>query len=199
MAGGVPGWRNAADRAVAVAGEPVFWVLRPDCFAAPAPLPGDGMARDGMVLGPGLSLHHDGAAGSVRIAQGPDAGPDGRGLVIATEGFDGRYLSLAVALPEAAGEALSRLSILGLSARIGEGGEAACTVRLNLRAGPNLEHWLKPLARLPRGPLAEFDLARLPEGLAPEGGWFDLFIAPAAEGMVQVSDLVLWHRLRASL
>jgi hypothetical protein len=192
------GWVPAPDLAVAVAGEPVLWILRPACIAAPQGRPGGDDAPDGFALGPGLTLHHDGAPGTVRVVR--DAG--GPALAIATSGFAGRYLSFAAALPAGGDAGIDRNSILGLSARIGAAGavgEAGANVRLNIRAGPNTERWMKPLAAGPRGPLAEFDLGRLPRGHEPEGGWLDLFVAPPAEGRVPLTDLVIWHRLRANL
>lgn len=193
-----PGWEAAPAEGLAVAGERVFWAIRPGLLVG-ATGPGPFGTADGTGLGPGLALHHDGdpAHLAVALVEDPDA-PAGLALAISAAGFAGSYLSLAANLPDPAASGLGRTSILGIGAAAAGDLAGPLLARVNLRHGPNLERWIRPLAPTPRGLLAEFDLGRTPlPGLA--GGWADLFLPLPARGRLRLRDLRLWHRLRASL
>ncbi|HEU0220598.1 MAG TPA: DUF6478 family protein [Paracoccaceae bacterium] len=194
-----PGWAAVPGGGPSVAGEPVYWTLRPRLFARPLEGAPSGPVADGTGFGPGASFHHDGAPGTISARQCADpSAPGGQALAIEMRGFAGRYFSLAAALPDKPPVALTRASILDAVAEIAADGPFEAVVRIHLDCGVNRERWMRPLLLSPKGLSASFDLAFLPPP-GPQGGWVDLIFGRVGCDRIRLLDFRLSHRLRADL
>jgi hypothetical protein len=150
-----------------------------------------GPVQTGAALGPGLGLHHDGAASEIRLGIGVDTAP-GPGLMLTMGSFGGSYVSITIDCPEGI---IPRTAILSVWAAF-EPGWAAPTVRLNLKSGADIERPAAVTTRLPEGVLAEFDLAALPP-LTASGGWFDLIFPAMHNETLRVGALRIHMRRRS--
>nr|WP_256500062.1 DUF6478 family protein [Limimaricola litoreus] len=174
------------------------WAWRPEAWAGATPGAGPLPAASGAGLCGGVQLFHDATAPDLQIER---PAPDPQGpwpLRLCAEGFDGSFLSLAIALPEAALVGLERRHLLGIDVDLGAQGAPRSFARLNLRQGPNSETLLRslPLGE-PTG--TEFDLWGIdtaPERV--ESGWIDLIFEAPLPARIEIRDLVIARRPRAS-
>lgn len=185
------------------------WIWRPDVFSrqdGALDCRNPARRRD---LSADLVLYHDADMLDLSLRQNAQQG-DGLpplGVELELGGFDGSFLSLAVALPAAAarGLELRHLIRLDLLADVALHDRHAVQVfaRLNVQHGPNVEQLVSDLS-LPAGgtavAVAEFDLAygtiseRRIEAL-----WLDLIFEAPPAGRVVLRDLTLSRCPRAAL
>lgn len=203
LLGRLPRLRRAAPKGHGAAPSPLRlagadWAWRPEAWAGAAPGAGPLPAASGVELCGGVRLFHDAEAPELRIER-PAIGPQGAWpLQLCAKGFDGSFLSLAIALPEAALARLERRHLLGIDVDLGPEGASRSFARLNLRQGPNSEALLRSLPMTePTG--TEFDLWSIET--APdrvETGWIDLIFEAPLPMAIEIRDLVIARRPRAS-
>lgn len=158
-----------------------------------------GPVANGADLGCDVRLFHDAAQAEIRLDHGADDAGGTHPLQLGLAGFDGAFLSLAIALPKGALARLERRHLLGLDVEWSADDMPRAYARLNLKQGPSIETLLRDL---PRGGVTgtEFDL--WPAGIElewVESGWIDLiFKAPLPE-WIEIRDLVVARRPRAAL
>ncbi len=173
------------------------WAWRPGPWAGAVPGGGSRPVESGADLGDGVRLFHDAASG-VTIKR-PGAGPEGPWpLHLCAQGFDGGFVSLAIALPGPVLAGLRRRHLLGIEVDLGDAGPPRGFARLNLRQGPNSEALLRGLPRTdPTG--TEFDLWTIktdPELI--ESGWIDLIFEAPLPARIEIIDVVIARRPRAA-
>jgi hypothetical protein len=205
LAGPVPAtWAGAACAPVSPDRLPpgTDWAWRPQGWVAPLSLQGLALAHSGSGLGEGVRLFHDGDAAEVAVMQRASRPGSGRppfALDLETRRFGGRFLSLAIELPEAAARGLgpARLFRLDLAA---EGDRpAAIYARLNLCQGPNVTPLLRHVPP-GAGRAAVFDLAYA--GLEPapiDRLWLDLILEAPAMTRFALGDVAFCRHPRAPL
>ncbi|WPY93525.1 DUF6478 family protein [Limimaricola variabilis] len=152
---------------------------------------------NGADLAEGVRLFHDAASGAVTLSSGPAHAERPHPLELRQEGFDGGFLSLAIALPQPFIEGLDRHHLLGIDVDFGAAGLPRAFARLNLRQGPNLEKMLRGLPET--GPTGtEFDLWALETDPGRvEAGWIDLIFEAPLPSVIAINDLVIARRFRA--
>ncbi|WP_341212540.1 DUF6478 family protein [uncultured Limimaricola sp.] len=173
------------------------WAWRPGPWAGAMPCVGGTPLETGADLGDGVRLFHDATSG-IRLER-PEVGPQGPwALHLRADGFDGGFVSLAIALPDAVLAGLRRRHLLGVDVDLGAQGLPRAFARLNLRQGPNSEVLLRGLPET--GPTGtEFDLWSLetdPDRV--ESGWIDLIFEAPLPGRIEIADLVIQRRPRAA-
>ena len=155
--------------------------------------------HSGLDLGDGVRLFHDADAPGIAV-EWPQAGTETpMGLRLRLDGFDGGFLSLAIALPAGALRGLGRRHLLGVEADLGPAGAPRAFARLNLRQGPNSEALLRGLPET--GPTGtEFDLWTAETDLdRVEQGWIDLIFEAPLPDVLVIDDLLVARRPRAML
>nr|WP_306467284.1 DUF6478 family protein [Limimaricola sp. G21655-S1] len=150
-------------------------------------------------LGCNVRLFHDAAQGEVWLDRGTDDTGAMHPLQLGLDGFDGGFLSLAIALPKGTLAGLERRHLLGLDLAWTARDMPRAYARLNLKQGPNSETLLRDL---PRDGVSgtEFDL--WPLGIEPERvdtGWIDLIFEAPLPTRIEIRDLVVARRPRAGL
>lgn len=170
------------------------WAWRPDPWARPLLPARWAQPAPGTRLSPEVALYHDCPGNAVDVAQDPGAGPP-FALMLLPGGFGGRFLSLAVDLPDAALSGLGPGHILALDVRCDGGLPPGSVARLNLRQGAAERRLMRGL---PQGLPFEFDLVTLPpEDGAVTAGWVDLIFGAPLAAPVRIADLTLSRRPRA--
>ncbi len=197
---------DQADRRLAVSVLPpaplgADWIWRPQPWAAPLARSGVVVPATGSEICPGVTLHHDapGAALTLRqIAARGAADPAPFALALDCLDFPGSFLSLALALPEAAQRGLRSRHLLRVTADLAMERPVEVFARLNLRHGPNHEQLVQQLR--PGRIEVEFDLSgtRMNERRV-EAMWLDLIFESPAMNRFVLADLVLCRRPRAEL
>lgn len=150
-------------------------------------------------LGCNVRLFHDAAQGEVRLDRGTDDTGAMHPLQLGLDGFDGGFLSLAIALPKGALAGLERRHLLGLDLAWTARDMLRAYARLNLKQGPNSETLLRDLPQY-GVTSTEFDL--WPLGIEPERvdtGWIDLIFEAPLPTRIEIRDLVVARRPRAGL
>jgi hypothetical protein len=122
------------------------------------------------------------------------------GMVIEVFEFQGGFLSLAIDLPAAATENLSRRHLFGVEFDISIERQLTFFARLNVKHGPNTEQ-IQTQVQLNQGEVrAEFDLAptSINEGRI-EKVWLDLIFDNPGMNAIGLRDLRMSRRPRAEL
>ncbi|MCX7644239.1 MAG: DUF6478 family protein [Rhodobacteraceae bacterium] len=179
------------------------WLWRPDPWRFPIAPRGQAGAGMRTPVCPGMSLFHDCPMAEITVRQDRNARPGDLapfGLAIETFGFAGRFLSLAIDLPEDAIRGLSARHVIRVEAEVECERPTGLLFRLNLRQGPNAEQILAHVAEAGRNAVAEFDLAYGNLRAAPiDKLWLDLMIDRPAMNAVRLRDLRFSRRPRAEL
>lgn len=150
---------------------------------------------NGARLGADTRVFHDGPADAVAIT-GEAGATAPFALRLATAGFGGSFLSLAIDLPEALVLGLHPRHIIGCTVDAGVGQVCRIYARLNLRQGPNTGQMLREVP--PPQRMAEFDLAYAGlEAGQPEAAWVDLIFESPGETVIDVADVIFSRRPRA--
>ena len=112
--------------------------------------------------------------------------------------FDGSFLSLALDLPQAAIDGLTRRHIIRLEIRVETEKPLEIFGRINVRHGPNIEQLVREFDGSAGELSLEFDLAatRLNETRV-ERAWLDLIFEGPEMNAITLRDLTLSRRPRA--
>lgn len=179
------------------------WAWRPDVWSGPLPEQGLVEVRSKASLGRGATLYHDCPRAEmvlrqIRNLREADLAP--YGLQLDVFAFQGSYLSLAVDLPEAAVEGLTRQHLIRLETTVEMERKLEIFARLNVRHGPNTEQVVRELPLTQETVSVEFDLAytRLNEKRVDKM-WLDLIFEGPRMNRIVLRDLTFSRRRRAAL
>ena len=180
------------------------WAWRPDPWGkAIHPSHGEAVA-DATTIGEAASLHHDARGAAVGFAQQDQPGqPASHGLRIDAPGFDGSFVSLAIALPQSARAALRQRHLVGLWLVVTAPEQTQLSARLNILFGPNTGKLVRNIPadlRAADGSLIEFDLAYCPfqERLLSHL-WCDIILSAPVPDSVTLHDVAFTLRPRAEI
>lgn len=173
------------------------WTWRPEPWVVRLAPAGLAAAESGARLAENLALYHDCPLRETSLRQ--IAGVPGHpphALALDVFGFSGRFLSLAVDLPEAACAGLGADHVLVATVAAESLAPVAATARLNLCQG----HDHRRLSRgIVFGTAAEFDLAAARLDDRPvTASWLDLIFEAPGRNRIVVHDLTLTRRPRAA-
>ena len=176
------------------------WAWRPAAWRAPRatsacvePQPGARLAED-------LALFHDCPAAEIAVVQDCAGGAAPCALAVEVFSFAGRYLSLALDLPDAAAQGLRRRHVVRAQFALALEEPLEVYARLNIRHGPNTEQILRevPVAEAPA--VVEFDLAYSGfDEKRVDRLWLDLIFEQPAMNRIALGDVVLSRHPRAAL
>lgn len=182
------------------------WRWRPPMLAAPVSPAALVTPENGQAFGGELGLFHDCPLRAAILRQLPnrraqDLAPFA--LRLEVFGFAGSYLSLAIPLPAAALDGLTRSHIIRAELQLDIERPLGMVARLNVENGPNTDRLPAPLEGLQPGPnraLAEFDLAdtEMNENRL-ERAWIDLILDQPAMNAVTLRDMVVSRHPRAEI
>lgn len=179
------------------------WCWRPDLWRGALPEPGAVAATERTALGENLALYHDCPLGEVVVRQIRNDRAEDRapyGLAIDIFGFRGKFLSLALNLPDAAVQGLKARHLLRAELVIDADRPLRAFARLNIKHGPNLAQPVSNLPESGRDKLAEFDLAYGDlNDKRIERAWLDLILNDTAMSRIVIRDVVVSRRPRAAL
>ncbi|MBD3679884.1 MAG: hypothetical protein HUJ27_15975 [Rhodobacteraceae bacterium] len=179
------------------------WAWRPPVFDRALELSGLASPESGATLSPEVSVFHDCTLAEFSLRQCRNTGRDSvsrHGLALEVLGFEGSYLSLAIAVPDAGILGLSPHHVLRVAPSCEAERDIRAYARLNLRTGPDTKTILRefPVRGLPAE--VDFDLAH--EGFQ-EGqisrAWVDLIFENPALNRITLRDVTLSRRPRADL
>jgi hypothetical protein len=178
------------------------WAWRPQAWAARLALPGLAAAASGSGFGERVRLFHDGD--EVELALWQRANARGTGLppcAVEVEAgrFAGRFLALAIDLPQAAARGLGPAKLIRVDLAVAGEPPPVLYARLNLCQGPNVTPLLRQVAAGGRQ-AAVFDLAYAALEPAPvDRLWLDLILEAPAMTRIAFLDLALCRHPRAPL
>ena len=179
------------------------WAWRPELWRGRMPVPGIAAADTGTRLGDEVKLFHDCTVSELTVRQirntdEADLAPFG--MQVDVFGFDGGFLSLAIDLPPAGLDGLSREHILRVDTAVEMEKPLEIFARLNIRHGSSTEQVVRELPLQADEVQAEFDLAYT--GINEkriEAVWLDLIFEGPEMNRIILRDLTLNRRLRAQL
>lgn len=179
------------------------WAWRPDLWSGPLPVQGIASVANKSQLGRGATLYHDCPRGEMTLRQIRnlrEADLAAFGLQLDVFGFSGSYLSLAIDLPEAAAQGLTRQHLVRIETIVEMETPLEIFARLNVKHGPNTEQVVRELPLQKDSVQVEFDLAytRLNEKRI-EKVWLDLIFEGPRMNQITLRDLTFSRRKRAAL
>lgn len=179
------------------------WGWRPEVWSGPLPVQGLVEVRSNTGLGREATLFHDCPRAEMALRQVRnlrEADLAAFGLQLDVFDFRGSYLSLAVDLPAAAIEGLTRQHLVRLDATVEMEQPLEIFARLNVRHGPNTEQVVRELPLQKDTVFVEFDLAytRLNEKRVDKM-WLDLIFESPRMNRIMLRDLTFSRRRRAAL
>lgn len=179
------------------------WAWRPELWRGPLPVPGMSSVRNKSRLGEEVTMFHDCAHSELTLRQlrnvrEEDLAPFGLRMDVFR--FSGSYLSLVVALPQAALTGLRKRHLIRVNTIIEMEKPLEIFARLNIRHGPNTEQIVRELPLNEEDVKVEFDLAysRLNEKRV-ESAWLDLIFEGPQMNQVIFRDLTLARFPRADI
>ncbi len=179
------------------------WVWRPDAWRGALSAPGAVAAPGRTAISDDLALFHDCPLAEVALRQSRNLGEADRapfGLSLDVFGFQGSFLSLAIAFPPEAVAGLRSRHILRIDTLMQGNNPLQAFARLNIKHGPNVAQLVQDIPATGPGKLVEFDLAYA--GLDEtriEHLWLDLIFNAPALSRITLPDLVASRRPRAEL
>lgn len=180
------------------------WVWRPDPWRGRLAVPGAAPVSSGRALCDGVHLFHDCSLAEIGLRQRRNPGGPGLppfGVEVEVFGFHGRFLSLALDLPQAAATGLGARHLVRLETQVLAERAVCLFARLNLQQGPNVRQILRQIPidqiAVDRG-VAAFDLAATGEGRV-DRLWLDLIVEAPAMNRITLQDLRLSRHPRAAL
>lgn len=179
------------------------WAWRPEAWSGPLPVQGLVEVRTKASLGQETTLFHDCPRAEMvlrQIRNLREADLAAFGLQLDVFAFQGSYLSLAIDLPQAAVEGLTRQHLIRLEATVEMEQRIEIFSRLNVRHGPNTEQVVRELPLQKETVFVEFDLAytRLNEKRVDKM-WLDLIFEGPRMNRIVLRDLTFSRRKRAPL
>lgn len=179
------------------------WAQRPGVWHQAAEHPVRVTPPSGTEIVPDLTLFHDCPRAEMILRQSisPRGAPAPFTLSLDTLRFEGSFLSLAIALPEAGATALSAREIVQLDLHATLHGTTRLYGRLNLQQGPNTVQMLAEFPTPETGTTrVEFDLAYGDlRDLPVDRAWIDLIVERPTMMRLTLQDLILSRRLRAEI
>jgi hypothetical protein len=179
------------------------WVWRPDGWRGALPVPGAVAATGRTAVSDDLALFHDCPLAEVALRQCRNHGDADRapfGLALDVFGFQGSFLSLAIAFPPEAVAGLKARHLLRIDGLLECDRPLRAFARLNVKHGPNVGQLVQDMPTGGREKLMEFDLAYagLDEARI-EHLWLDVIFTAPAMSRITLHDLVASRRPRAEL
>ena len=148
-----------------------------------------------------IAVFHDCPVAALQLAEieAGDSRGRGAGLALLPSGFSGRYLSLAVDLPDALVAGSGRDHIIRVACRLSRERPIVLHSRLNIRSGPDTVQLMASPERHNRMHVADFALNGVSfVASARFSMWVDLIIEPGgANNRIAISRLSVSRRLRA--
>lgn len=179
------------------------WTWRPELWRGPLPEPGASSVASGVNLGDGVTLFHDCRTSELTLRQlrntrAADLAPFGLRMDVFR--FDGSYLSLAIDLPAASVDGLTRNHVVRMDCMVEMESPLEIFARLNIKSGPNTEKIVRELPLKSEERHVEFDLAytKLNEKRIDKA-WLDLIFEGPQMNQVVLRDLTFSRRLRAQI
>ncbi len=179
------------------------WAWRPDIWRGPLGVSGVAPVQAGTSVGHDVTLFHDCPRAEITARhhsnlRESDLAP--YGLVIDVLGFDGGFFSAVIDLPPDAVAGLKRAHILQIDAVIEFEVPLEVFARLNVQHGPNTEQVPQEMHMDGSNGSVAFDLAysNLNEKRV-EKAWVDLIFENPRMNRIDLRDVTLSRRLRASL
>mgnify|MGYP006908216010 FL=1 len=173
------------------------WAWRPMPWSGPVDGLAAGRVASGAALGHGVKLFHDCPRGdcAVRRLRDAETARGIAGIEIEVGRFEGGFLSLAIDLPPAAVNGLSRRHLVGVAMVLEVAHTRPVYARLNVRHGPNLAQVVQGWDG---GPRVDLDLAVLDlDEDRVASAWVDLIFEAPAMTRITLRDVTLSRRPRA--
>lgn len=115
-----------------------------------------------------------------------------------TSSFDGNFFSLAVALPNAVLNFLSKDSILTVTMPHKIDGMAKIKLRIVVRRGANTFAVWQANKHAPSNGIFGFEMARCEiDPSTGEAIWLDIILSNPKDSRIDIHDVLVTHRLRA--
>ena len=179
---------------------PTRWSFQPSPWGSAIPLIAQENAGRQSTIGTGCTLFHDARQARVAWLQLPASPPDRRcpfSFEIHAPGFDGSYLSLAIAIPERFCRSIDRKSIISIELHALGTAELPASLRMNAKRGPNTyENW-QPIKLLGPVQIVEFDMSNF--GINPASAynmWLDFMVTQSGSWQLAINALSMSHRHR---
>lgn len=177
------------------------WAWRPELWRGPVKPAGLAMVESKSPVGREAKIFHDCALSELSVRQLRNTKAEdiaAYGLRMDVFQFDGSFLSLALDLPQAAIDGLTRRHIIRLEIRVETEKPLEIFGRINVRHGPNIEQLVREFDGSAGELSLEFDLAatRLNETRV-ERAWLDLIFEGPEMNAITLRDLTLSRRPRA--
>lgn len=179
------------------------WVWRPDGFRYPLSRTGLACVADGDKLNDEIRVFHDCSQRDITLRQQRNTAADDLapfGVVVEAYEFSGTFLSLAITLPDAALQGLTRRHLLGLEMMVTADAPIAVNARLNIRHGPNVTRYGQDMEMAGNTARHEFDLSLTDfHENRVDRVWIDLFLTNVTMNQITIRDMVLFRRPRAEV
>ncbi|HKL45579.1 MAG TPA: DUF6478 family protein [Roseovarius sp.] len=179
------------------------WAWRPSLWSESLPVPGRSTVQSKSQLGDEVTLFHDCQQSELTLRQirnlrEADLAPFGLSMDVFN--FDGSFLSLVLALPDAAVQGLQRRHLIRVDTILELEKPLEIFARLNIMHGPNTEQLVRELPLHEEDISVEFDLAysNINEKRV-ERAWIDLIFDNPQMSQVTLRDLTLCRHPRAEL
>ncbi|MCW8842105.1 MAG: DUF6478 family protein [Rhodobacteraceae bacterium] len=179
------------------------WSWRPRLWREPLAIKGRSTVGNREMLGDEVTLFHDCRFSELTLRQlrnrrEADLAPFGLRMDVFR--FDGSFLSLAIDLPPAAVNGLTRHHLIRVDTIVEMEKPLEIFARLNIKHGPNTEQIVRELPLDAEEIMVEFDLAysKLNEKRV-ERAWLDLIFEGPEMNEVILHDLTFSRRPRAEL
>lgn len=179
------------------------WAWRPEVWSGPLPVSGRAAIHNKVRLGQEATLFHDCPRSEMTLRQVRNTREKDLaafGLKLDVFEFRGSYLSLALDLPEASVQGLTRQHLIRLDTIVEMEVPLEIFARINIKHGPNTEQVVRELPLHQDQTYVEFDLAytRLNEKRI-EKMWLDLIFEGPRMNEVILRDLTFSRRKRAAM
>jgi hypothetical protein len=175
------------------------WAWRPTLWTGPVRPAGLVALASGAEFGQVVKVFHDCPRNECSVRQVRLSGRAPYGVDVEVFHFGGSFLSLALDLPAAAIEGLSRRHLLRLELGIEAERPVSVFGRVNLRHGPNVEQITLGFDA-GAGEVVEFDLASLAlDEDRLSSGWVDVIFEAPQMNRIRIGDVTLSRRPRAEL
>lgn len=179
------------------------WSWRPELWRGPLGTIGMSSVQNKSSLGSEVTLFHDCEFSELTLRQlrnrrEEDLAPFGLRMDVFR--FDGSFLSLVLALPQAATDGLKRRHLIRMDTIVEMEKPLEIFARLNIKHGPNTEQIVRELPLDGNEVMVEFDLAytKLNEKRV-ERAWVDLIFEGPEMNQVTLRDVTFSRRPRAEL
>jgi hypothetical protein len=179
------------------------WVFRPDLWSTPLPQQGLTSVATATVFGPEARLFHDCPLREIGLTQRRNRAKDGLppwAVEVEVFGFTGKFLSLALDLPETATLGMQLRHLIRLETRVETERPLGLFARLNIRHGPNVARIVRQVPQATGRQAIAFDLATSEIDVRRITKlWVDLVLEAPEMNRITFRDVVLCRHPRAEL